>query len=174
MDIFFVSPTAGRYLEYMERAFLITRLQPWFANTKKRLVKAPKIYMRDSGLLHTLVKANDADELFGHPAVGASWESFVLEQVRQLKPRKLDMYFYRTHQGAGADIVLVKGMKPMACIEIKLSTAPQAGKGFYQCIDDLKTKNNFIIMPSGESYNMKENITVCSLSSFLKMEMFSL
>ena len=161
------APTIGRYLEYMEGAFLVTRLQPWFANSKKRLVKAPKIYIRDTGILHTLIKTADKEELFGHPAVGVSWESFVTEQIRQLKPVHLDLYFYRTHQGAEADLVLVKGMRPVACIEIKLSTAPQVSKGFYQTIADLKTKNNYVLMPTGDSYSGNEKIVVCSLSEFI-------
>ena len=163
------APTVGRYLEYMEGAFLLTRLQPWFINSKKRLVKAPKIYIRDTGILHTLIRTVDMDDLFGHPSVGTSWESFVIEQTRQLKPAHLDMYFYRTHQGTEADLLLVKGLKPVACIEIKLSGAPQAQKGFLQSITDLKTKKNFIIMPTGESYTTKENITICSLSDFINV-----
>ena len=162
------APTVGRYLEYMEAAFLVTRLQPWFNNSKKRLVKAPKIYIRDSGMLHTLVKTADMDELFGHPAVGNSWEGFIIEQVRQLKPHYLDMYFYRTHQGTEADLVLVKGMKPVALIEIKLSATPQVTKGFLQSITDLKTKHNFIVTPSGDSYKTKEKITICSSAEFIK------
>lgn len=162
------APTVGRYLEYMEGAFLVTRLQPWFNNSKKRLVKAPKIYIRDTGILHTLIRAFDMDNLFGHPDVGASWEGFVIEQIRQLKPPHLDMYFYRTHQGTEADLVLVKGMKPLACIEIKLSTAPQVSKGFLQAISDLKTKNNYIIMPEGDSYSTHTSITICSLTNFIK------
>jgi predicted AAA+ superfamily ATPase len=160
-------PTVGRYLEYMEAAFLVTRLQPWFTNSKKRLVKAPKVYIRDTGILHTLVKTADMDELFGHPAVGNSWEGFVIEQVRQLKPHYLDMYFYRTHQGTEADLLLVKGLKPVAIIEIKLSTVPQVSKGFLQSITDLKTKHNFIVIPSGDSYKTKEKITICNLSEFI-------
>ena len=165
------APTVGRYLEYMEGAFLLTRLQPWFSNSKKRLVKAPKIYIRDSGILHTLIKTADMDELAGHPAIGSSWEGFIIEQIRQLKPQYLDMYFYRTHQGTEADLVLVKGIKPVACIEIKLSTAPQVSKGFHQSIEDLKTKNNYVIMPSGDSYNTKEKITICSLLEFITIHL---
>lgn len=161
------APTVGRYLEYMEGAFLITRLQPWFTNSKKRLVKAPKIYIRDTGILHALLRTQDMDDLFGHPHVGASWEGFVIEQIRQLKPAHLDMYFYRTHQGTEADLVLVKGTKPIACIEIKLSTAPQVSKGFIQSVSDLKTRNNYIIMPTGDRYQTQEKINICNLSEFL-------
>lgn len=165
------APTVGRYLEYMEGAFLVTRLQPWFANSKKRLVKAPKVYIRDTGILHTLIRTADMDDLFGHPDVGTSWESFVIEQIRQLKPPHLDMYFYRTHQGTEADLVLVKGMKPVACIEIKLSTAPQISKGFHQSIDDLKTTKNYIITPLGDSYATKDKITICNLSDFINKQL---
>jgi uncharacterized protein len=161
------APTVGRYLEYMEGAFLVTRLQPWFNNSKKRLVKAPKIYIRDTGILHTLIRAMDIDDLFGNPHVGTSWEGFVIEQIRQLKPPHLDMYFYRTHQGTEADVILVKGIKPIACIEIKLSTSPQVSKGFLQSIEDLKTKNNFIVIPTGDSYQTKDGINIASLSDFI-------
>ncbi len=161
------APTVGRYLEYMEGAFLVTRLQPWFINSKKRLVKAPKIYIRDTGILHTLIRTADLDDLFGHPNVGTSWESFVIEQIRQLKPAYLDMYFYRTHQGTEADLILVKGLKPLACIEIKLSTAPQISKGFHQSIEDLKSTKNYVIMPSGDSYATKDKITICNFSDFI-------
>jgi uncharacterized protein len=161
------APTVGRYLEYMEGAFLVTRLQPWFTNSKKRLVKAPKIYIRDTGILHTLIRTQDMNDLFGHPDVGASWESFVIEQIRQLKPPHLDMYFYRTHQGTEADLVLVKGNKPIACIEIKLSSSPQIGKGFFQSITDLKTAKNYLIIPAGDSYLTKDKINICSLADFM-------
>lgn len=161
------APTVGRYLEYMEGAFLVTRLQPWFNNSKKRLVKAPKIYIRDTGILHTMLRVPDMDDLFGHPQVGASWEGFVIEQIRQLKPAHLDMYFYRTHQGTEADVVLVKGIKPIACIEIKLSVSPALSKGFLQSVEDLKTNTNFIIIPTGDSYQTKGKITIVNLSDFV-------
>jgi uncharacterized protein len=161
------APTVGRYLEYMEGAFLVTRLQPWYSNTKKRLVKSPKIYIRDTGILHALVKTNNMNDLFGHPAVGASWESFVIEQIRQLKHPTIDLYFYRTHQGSKADLVLVKGNKAMACIEIKLSTAPQVSKGYLQTILDLNTTHNYIIMPTGDNYKSQNNIQIYNLNEFI-------
>jgi predicted AAA+ superfamily ATPase len=131
------------------------------------LVKAPKVYIRDTGILHTLIKTPDVNELFGNPGAGTSWESFIIEQVRQLKPAHLDMYYYRTHQGAEADIVLVKGITPVASIEIKLSTAPQISKGFYQSIADLKTTHNFVLMPAGDSYPNKEKVIYCNISEFI-------
>ncbi len=113
------------------------------------------------------MKTGDIDDLHGHPNVGGSWEGFVIEQIRQLKPQYLDIYFYRTHQGTEADLILAKGQKPVACIEIKLSTSPQISKGFYQAIADLKTLHNFVIIPNGEAYVSKEKTKVVSLSDFV-------
>jgi predicted AAA+ superfamily ATPase len=134
-------------------------------------VKAPKIYIRDTGILHTLIRAENMDDLMGNPDVGNSWEGFVIEQIRQLKPPHLDMYFYRTHQGAEADLVLVKGSRPVACIEIKLSSSPQVAKGYFQSITDLKTAKNFLIAQIEEGYETKEKITICKLSEFLDLHL---
>jgi predicted AAA+ superfamily ATPase len=91
--------------------------------------------------------------------------------VRQLKPDHLDLYYYRTHQGAESDIVLVKGMKPVACIEIKLSNAPKISKGFYQSISDLKTKTNFVLIPSGDSYPIADKIMAYNLTEFISKQL---
>ena len=161
------APTVRRYLEYMEGAFLVRRLEPWFVNAKKRLVKSPKIYLRDSGLLHALLSIDELNELYGHHVAGASWEGFVIEQVAALLPENIRPFYYRTHAGAETDLILVKGVKPVAAIEIKLSNAPVISKGFRECINDLKTKSNFVITPAGDEY-MLEKIQVCSLQMFVK------
>ncbi len=160
------APTVNRYLHYMEAAFLINELQPWHNNTGKRIVKMPKIYIRDSGVLHSLIKIKNRDSLFKNVHVGLSWEGFVIEQIRLAKG-DLDMYFYRTHNGAEADIVLVKGNKPIACIEIKLSEAPQLTKGFYNVIEDLNTRYNFVIIPSGDGFPIAKNIMCYNLTDFI-------
>jgi predicted AAA+ superfamily ATPase len=161
------APTVRRYLDYMEGAFLIRRLNPWFINAKKRLVKSPKIYIRDSGLLHALLNIDNLNELYGNPYVGNSWESFVIEQIIGMLPDNLHPFYYRTHHGAEADLVLVKGINPVAVIEIKLSNAPEISKGFYHCISDLKAKDSFIITPQSDDYSVN-NIHICSLIKFLK------
>lgn len=161
------APTVSRYLQYMEAAFLINELQPWSANVGKRLVKMPKIYIRDSGILHALNRINTLDDLFGSLYAGASWEGFAVEQIRQAKG-DCELFFYRTHNGAEADIVLAKGQKPIACIEIKISTSPQISRGFYEVIKDLKTENNFVIMPSGDAYPINENIWCYSITEFIR------
>lgn len=161
------APTVNRYIDFLEGAFLVHRLPAFYINTRKRLVKAPKIYIRDSGLLHRLSNVQNKISLKGHPVVGSSWEGYVVEQIKQIKPRDLDMYYYRTQAGSEYDIVLAKGIHPVACIEVKLNNAPTISKGNLQSITDLKTKKNFVVVPDVEDYKIKEGIVVCNISSFL-------
>lgn len=161
------APTVNRYLDFLEGAFLVHRLPAFHINTRKRLVKTPKIYIRDSGLLHTISGVTNMNSLRGHPVAGASWEGYVTEQVKQLKPAGLDMYYYRTQAGAEYDIVLANGIHPVAAIEVKLNNAPVISKGNLQSIEDLKTKKNFVVVPDSEDYKIKTSIQVCNVSSFL-------
>lgn len=161
------APTVNRYVDFLEGAFLVHRLAPFHINTKKRLVKAPKIYIRDSGLLHQLHNVHSIVSLKGHPVVGASWEGYVAEQVNQLKPKGIDMYYYRTQAGAEYDIVLAKGIHPVACVEVKLNNAPNISRGNMQSIADLKTKKNFVVVPDADEYKTKEGIVICNVAIFL-------
>lgn len=161
------SPTVTRYLHFLEEAFLVNSLRPFFHNTRKRLVKSPKVYIRDSGVLHYLTNTLDPLILPVHIIVGSSWEGYVVEQVKQILGKKLEMYFYRTHHGTECDIVLVKGIKPLASVEIKYSSSPEITKGFTLAINDLRTKANFIITPDCDDYTLRENVKVCSMESFL-------
>jgi len=160
--------TVNKYADFMEGAFLITRLQPWSGNSGKRLVKSAKVYFKDTGVLHYLNKAHSYTDLLGNICAGGSWEGFVLAQITQLKPLDLSCYFYRTHHGAEADIVLVKGQTPIACIEVKLNNAPTVSRGFHEVIADLKTTQNFVITPGSDVYTAKGNITVSGLLHFVK------
>ncbi len=165
------APTVLRYVDYLEGGFMVNRLQPWFVNTKKRLVKSPKVYVRDTGLLHALLNIHSADEVLSHPVAGASWEGYVLEQIAALKNPELQLYFYRTHDGAECDAVLVKGIKPVACIEIKRSNAPVVAKGFLHCIEDLQPNYKGIVTPESETYMAQHNVQVTGLQSFLKEQL---
>ncbi len=158
--------TVVKYIDFMEGAFLIRRLQPWFINTSKRIVKSPKIYFKDSGLLHFMNRVESFTDLMNHIVCGASWEGFVIEQITQLMSPRLDAYYYRTHHGAESDLVLVKGNKPVACIEIKINNAPDIPKGFLLCTQDLKTKTNFLITPESDCY-VSRGIQICSLTDFI-------
>jgi len=141
-------PTVNRYLEFLEAAFIINRLQPFYLNLKKRLVKSPKIYIRDSGILHYLAGIINFQDLHGNVLIGNSWEGHVVEQVKQTVPGEFDLYYYRTHNGSESDLVVVHGNEPVACIEIEYTAAPELSKGFQISIEDLGTDKNFIITPS--------------------------
>ncbi|MEQ9301441.1 MAG: ATP-binding protein [Cyclobacteriaceae bacterium] len=160
--------TINNYIDFLEGAFMVNRLPSFATNVKKRIVKAPKIYISDTGLMHKLIGINSYEELFGSPLMGASWETYVVQQIKAELPESLETYYYRTHAGTEVDLVLTKGFKPHSCIEIKFSSAPTVTKGFQIGIDDLETKQNFIITPQGEAYQLKKNVTVISLRTFLK------
>lgn len=164
-----VSPTTiNRYIDYLEGAFMLRRLPAYFTNAKKRIVKSPKVYIRDSGLLHYLTDIHSTRELFFNPSVGYAWEGYVLEQIIQLLPSTIQPYYYRTHDGSEMDLVLVKGIRPIACIEIKTGNDPNLSRGFYECLEDLKCNTAVIITPYQQvAYNMAENITVCGLHDFI-------
>ncbi|MFQ3576095.1 MAG: ATP-binding protein [Cytophagales bacterium] len=161
------APTVNRYLDFMEGAYLIRKLPPWFSNAKKRLIKSPKVYIRATGVLHSLLGIRSWDDLQGHPVVGTSWESYVIEQIWGLKPEGTHLYFYRTQNGAECDVVIAKGMMAIACIEIKYSNAPVVSRGFYSCIEDLGTSHNFVLTPGSETYPKGEKVMVCGLKDFL-------
>ncbi|MEN8230959.1 MAG: ATP-binding protein [Bacteroidota bacterium] len=160
-------PTLNRYLDLLEEAFLVTRLQPYSYNIKKRLVKSPKVYIRDSGILHSLTSITDYEQLQGNVLIGNSWEGYVIEQIKQILSPEMDLYFYRTHNGAECDLVLVQGLSPISAIEIKYTSAPRISKGFNIAIRDLGTKENYIITPSTETYSKSDDIKVCNLSDYL-------
>ena len=135
----------------MENAFLIRRLSPWFTNTKKRIVKSPKVYIRDTGILLHLLKVYSMKELLGHPQCGMVWEGFVLEQCAATFGNKFDYFFYRTQDGAETDLVLTKAGKPFVAIESKFSNSPTITAGTHIAIADLKTKNNYVVTPRNEA-----------------------
>lgn len=162
------SPPIKRYLDFMENAFLVKRLYPFSWNIKKRLVKSPKVYLTDTGLMHRLLNIIDYNDLLGHPAIGASWETFVINQILSINRERLSPYFYRTQHQAELDLVLTKGFSPQATIEIKYSNAPKLSKGNYQAIEDINAPINFVITPSSDDYLFKKHIRVCSLETFIQ------
>lgn len=161
------SPTVKRYLDFMEGAFLVRVLPAWYVNANKRLVKAPKVYLRDNGLLHVLNRIHAATDLPLHLGVGASWEGYVIEQIHQLKPKHIDLYYYRTYHGAECDVLLMNGLKPVLAVEIKHSGNPSLSKGFYSVMDDLKLKQGHVIIPKEGTLPMDKRVTGSGLVYFL-------
>ena len=158
-------PTIRKYIDIFEQTFIVRALPPFGINVKKRLVKSPKIYVRDSGLLHQLLGIKNMDALFSHPVFGSSWEGFVIEQI--LSAIDVPAYFYRTATGDEMDLVLDIHGKIIA-IECKASVAPQVTKGFYKAIEVLKPVKTFIVAPIETTiYALQENIFVGSLKDVI-------
>ncbi|GAA4398014.1 ATP-binding protein [Nibrella viscosa] len=157
--------TIQYYVDFLENAFLIRRLSPYFLNIGKRLVKAPKLYIRDSGLVHALADITDYNALTGNILLGASWEGYVVQQLIARLPLGVTPYYYRTQNGAELDLLLVKGGKPVVSIEIRYSNAPALKRGNTQAIADLQTEQNLVVTPEAEGYWLRKDVRVCSIHS---------
>ncbi len=158
--------TIRRYIDLMEQTFIIRSLPPFEKNIKKRLVKSPKIYVRDSGLLHRLLQVDDFNSLMGNPVFGSSWEGFVIENiVASLKDCRFS--FYRSATGDELDLLIERGTRTIA-VECKASSAPQVTKGFWRAIETTKPDKTYIVAPVSASYPLKSDVEVCGLSDFLK------
>jgi uncharacterized protein len=153
--------TVRKYLDLLKETFMVRILLPMDTNLNKRLIKAPKVYLRDSGILHTLLNIHTKNELLGHPVAGASWEGIVIEQMLSLFGEE-DCGFYRTAGGAELDLVVRKGDRKIA-IECKASLAPRLERGFYQAMEDLQIDEAWVISPVDSSYPLKNNVWVKSL-----------
>ena len=157
------APTAKRYIELLEDLLLIRTLRPWSGNIGKRLVRTPKVYIRDSGLTHALLNLTSLDDLLGHPVVGASWEGFVIENLLSVLPPGLTPWFYRTSAGAEIDLVIEKNSQQRYAIEIKRSQAPSVSKGFYLGCEDLQATKQFVVYSGTEKFLISKNVTAVSL-----------
>jgi len=153
-------PTAKRYLDLLQETFLVRQLQPFHANVKKRLVKSPKAYLRDTGLCHTLLGISSAEQLAGVPYLGASWESFCVEQIARLLPAGHALWFYRTAAGAEIDLVVPDSSGRMVAIEIKYSSAPKVGRGFWSAFAGLACKRGYVVYPGAEAYSLTNQVQV--------------
>jgi uncharacterized protein len=160
-------PTILRFLHFLEGAFMIRMLRPWYVNTNKRLVKSPKVYIRDSGLLHSLLGLQTFESVINHVQMGASWEGFVIEQIIHNLERSIQPWFYRTQQGAECDILLERNGKVIAAIEIKHGSSPKASKGFRVAIQDTGASAAYIIGNADNTFKIDDTITITNLSHFL-------
>jgi predicted AAA+ superfamily ATPase len=151
--------TARRYLDILTGTFLIRQLPPWFENVGKRLVKAPKVFIRDSGILHSLMGLSDMSHVQSHPKLGFSWEGFALEQVIGLTGAERDAYFYKTHGGAELDCLIYHKGKRYG-FEFKYQTSPAATKSMHIVMQDLALERLFIIYPGSKRYPAGENMEV--------------
>ncbi len=158
------SHTIRKYIDLLEQTFLVRTLAPYSGNIKKRLIKSPKVYIRDSGLLHALLDIETMADLFSHPVYGASFEGYVIENIVSRLPR-WKPFFYRTSNGAEIDLVLTKGRKTFA-VEIKSSTTPQLKKNFWNCLEDISPDQAMVIASVDSAYPISENVMVMPLADF--------
>ncbi len=154
--------TVRRYLDILSGTYMVRQLQPWHENLKKRQVKAPKIYLRDSGLLHSLFNIPSLVDLLGHPALGASWEGFALEQFLRIH-QPTEAYFWSTYSGAELDLLLFAGGKKYG-LEFKFNEAPKISKSMHVALHDLDLQHLWVVYPGRESYPVHEKITVQAIT----------
>jgi len=159
--------TARRYLDILSGAYMVRVLPPWFENVKKRQVKAPKIYICDSGLFHRLLQVSTLAELRGHPKIGASWESFALEHIIRVY-RTRDAYFWATHAGAELDLMISIGGKRHG-FEFKYADAPGRKRSMHIAVEDLGLEHLWVVYPGDEKYPLDNKITVIPLEEILQL-----
>jgi predicted AAA+ superfamily ATPase len=154
--------TVGRYVDALAGTFLVRRLQPWFENTGKRLVKAPRIYLRDSGILHALLGLRTGQEVLAHPRFGASWEGFVVEQIISLAGAERDAFYWATHGGAELDLMLSRGGRRYG-FEVKFEDAPRPTRSMRVALSDLGLERLFVVVPSERSYPLDDRIDAVAI-----------
>ena len=155
------APTARRYLDILSGAFMVRQIQPWHANIKKRQVKSPRIYLRDSGLLHTLLSLQTMPDVLSHPKVGASWEGFVIEEILA-SVQSRDFYFWSTYSGAELDGLLFRRGRAVG-FEIKRTDAPTRTKSMVSAIQELDLEHLYVVYPGKQSYRVDNRITALSV-----------
>ena len=153
--------STGRYLDHLCDALMVRRLEPYFINLGKRLVKSPKVYVRDSGLLHSLLGIREVNDLLGHPSTGASWEGFVIEQIAAHLPEGALMSFYRTAAGAELDVIVEMGRRKLG-FEVKFSSSPKVTKGFWQACEDVGVDAAYIVAPVEAGWVVQDKVEVIS------------
>jgi predicted AAA+ superfamily ATPase len=160
-------PTIKKQIDFLEHAYIVRLLEPFYHNIGKRLVKSPKIYLRDTGLLHSLLEVERFEDLFGNPVIGNSWEGYVIEQIYAVLPESYTLNYYRTQQGAELDLVICKNLKPVIGIEIKFNSSPKFSVGNEISLKDLGLNKCFIVVPEVERYYLKDSIEVISISELI-------
>jgi len=159
--------TVRNYLDVLTDLYMVRQLAPWSGNSRKRLVRSPKVYVRDSGLLHRLVNVPDLDTLLGHPVCGGSWEGFVVENVLTHLPDTWQPTYYRTSAQAEIDLVLEGPGGRTVAIEIKRTLSPSVSKGFRLATEDIAATDRFYVMPDGDRYHLEPETEAIALPSFL-------
>jgi predicted AAA+ superfamily ATPase len=160
--------TVSTYLDLLVDLMLVRRLEPWHENVKKRLVKSPRFYVRDSGILHRLLDINDYDGLLSHPVLGKSWEGFVVENIHSVLPNTVESYYYCTAAGAEIDLLLKFSYNDIWAIEIKNGAVPKVKGGFHQACDDIGATQRIVIHGGEDDFPLAHGVKAMSLLSFMR------
>ncbi len=160
--------TTSRYIDLLKDLFLVRKLQPWHNNLGKRLIRSPKIYVRDSGILHGLLNIQNLEDILSNPLAGKSWEGFVIDNLLGFLPTQAETYFYRSVRGAEIDLIIKHPDKRVIAIEIKLSCAPKLERGFYEACLDINPTHRYIIYDGKESFPMREGVIAISLPELIE------
>lgn len=162
--------TARHWLDVLTDTFMVHQLLPWIPNVGKRIIKAPKIYLADSGIVHRLLGLNTMEQLLSHPICGHSWEGFVLQQITSMMPFMTELYTYRTKGGAEIDILLkLPGRSQLTAVEIKRSLAPKPTRGFWNAMEDTECDRAYIIYPGEDSWPIAENVQTLPLTQLTEI-----
>lgn len=163
------SKSVSHYIEILTDLLLVRRVEPWHSNVKKRLIKAPRFYVRDSGLQHRLLGIHRHDALLSNPVLGKSWEGFVLENIHSVLPRLAETYFYRTAAGAEIDLVIKMPSSEIWAVEIKHGSAPKLGKHYSAICDDVGAHRKFIVYGGDDEFPIGADLNMISLPKLLHM-----
>lgn len=157
--------TVKYWLDVLSDTYMLRQLQPWSGNVAKRLVKSPKVYLRDTGILHSLLKIETKESLCSHPILGASWEGFAIEQITSIAPERSEFSYYRTSSGNEIDLIVDSPKMGRTAFEIKRSSVPSLEKGFYNALDAIKPQRAFVVYSGDEQYRINGNVTALPLSN---------
>lgn len=160
--------TVTRYIDLLTDLFLVNKLSPWHENVGKRLVKSPKVYVRDCGILHALLNIPSLESLLGHPVAGASWEGFVIDNIASFLPIGSESFYFRTARGAEIDLVLRLSDGRVIAIEIKRSLAPKVERGFHEAVKDINPTHCFVVYPGSEKFRLTGDIWAVSLADMVR------
>ena len=167
MNLEIDSKTINYYIDILTDILLVRRIEPWHANVKKRLVKSPRYYVRDSGVLHRLLGIGTYDALLSNPILGKSWEGFVVENIYSVLPRLAEIYFYRTAAGAEIDLVIKMPNAEVWAVEIKYGVAPKLGKHFNQTCKDVGATRKYVVYGGDDAFSIGNDVQIISLHKFM-------
>jgi uncharacterized protein len=160
--------TVGNYIDLMVDLLLVRKLRPWTFNISKRLVRSPKIYLRDSGITHALLNIDSFNNLLGHPVVGGSWEGFVIENIMSVAPPRTQPFYYGTPGGAEIDLLLEFSPTEKWAIEIKRKSSPALSKGFHTACEDVKANRKYVVYSGKDTFSIGDGVWAISLFDLMQ------